>query len=164
LLVSRQIERVDRDENDLTRALTARVHAAHLRLERLASRVHAGRPEAIHAARTATTRELDARLRAAMRRTIERRSDRLDAYRRELDAVGPMQVLQRGYSVTLDAQGRAVRDPSQVKAGETIDSRVLGGVIRSTVSGAKSQPLTRRSKRKAGDDDSSPEAPQMDLF
>lgn len=163
-LVLRQIERVDRDENDLTRALTARVHAAHLRLERLASRVHAGRPEAIHAARTATTRELEARLRAAMRRTIERRSDRLDAYRRELDAVGPMQVLQRGYSVTLDTQGRAVRDPAQVKAGETIDSRVLGGVIRSTVSGAKTQPLTRRSKRKAGDDEPPPEAPQMDLF
>lgn len=161
-LVDRGRERVDRAERDMTRALAARVHAAHLRLERLASRVHAGRPEAIHAARTATARELEARLRAAMRRTIERRADRLDAYRRELDAVGPMQVLRRGYSVTLDAQGQAIRDPAQVTPGQPIESRVAGGLIRSTVSGSSNEPLPRRPKRKAIENDD--DLPQMDLF
>lgn len=152
--------RLRRDEDDLARALRAQMHAAHLRLERLASRVHAGRPEAIHAARAATVRELTARLSSSMRRTIERRADRLDAYARELDAVGPMQVLRRGYSVTLDANGRAITDPASVAPGQAIESRVLGGVIRSTVSGAKAEPL-RRPRRKAIDADG---PDQMDLF
>ncbi|MGP1310113.1 MAG: exodeoxyribonuclease VII large subunit [Phycisphaerales bacterium] len=158
-LVERAKDRVHRDERDLTRGLRARVASAHLRLERLAVRVHAGRPEAVHAARTATVREVDARLRGAMRRTLERRGDRLGAYERELRAVGPMQVLARGYSVTLDAQGRAIRDPAQVSAGQAIESRVLEGVIRSTVVGGDAKPLR---KRRAADAD--PNAEQMDLF
>jgi exodeoxyribonuclease VII large subunit len=161
MLVTRASERADRAESDMRRAMRDRIHAANLRLERLASRVHAGRPEAVHSARLVKADELETRLRAAMRRTLERRADRLAGYTRELDAVGPMQVLQRGYSVTLDADGRAVRDPAQVAPGQIIDSRVLGGVIRSTVSGARAAPIDRRPKRKAPSDDP---ADQMDLF
>ncbi len=161
LTVARAVERVDRAESELRRALRERIHASSLRLERLASRVHAGRPEAVHSARLVKADELEARLRAAMRRTIERRADRLVGYTRELDAVGPMQVLSRGFSVTLDSNGRAVRDPAQVAAGESIDTRVLGGVIRSTVAGARAEPLTTRTKRRPRTDDP---ADQMDLF
>lgn len=51
-----------------------------------------------------------------------------------LEALSPLQVLGRGYSITLLAQaGQVVRDPSQVVPGDQLVTRLRGGSLRSTV-------------------------------
>lgn len=172
-LVRRPKERLVVDERHLRDALRRRVQTSRVRIERLAARLAAGRPEAVYAVRSAKLNELDQRLRAAIRHDQERRSSTLTAMARTLDAIGPMNVLRRGFSVTLDAQGNAVRDPSQVRAGDRLSTRVEGGTVRSIVEGARSETATtpsrdaaqaaaRRSTRKSPGGDDAPD--QMDLF
>ena len=50
-----------------------------------------------------------------------------------LSALSPLNVLARGYSVTLDADDQTIQDPNQVKVGDNIRSRVEGGDIESIV-------------------------------
>jgi exodeoxyribonuclease VII large subunit len=49
-----------------------------------------------------------------------------------LQSHDPQLQLQRGFSITLH-NGRAVRDPKQLKAGDEIETRVEKGIIKSTV-------------------------------
>lgn len=63
------------------------------------------------------------------------RSARLEIKRldTQLKALSPLAVLQRGYSVTRDEQGRIVRRAADVKAGQRVMTRVARGHIESEV-------------------------------
>ena len=50
-----------------------------------------------------------------------------------LSALSPLNVLSRGYSVTLDSQDNTIQNPDQVKPGDVIRSRVEYGDIESVV-------------------------------
>lgn len=122
-------------------------------LDRLRTRLDAGRPQTAHARKREQLGWLSARLRDAARQRIERvalddRSARLHralhttlrAHRARLAgidghlaAVSPKQVLDRGYSITTDERGRVVRSTRDVGPGGLIDTRVADGSIRSRV-------------------------------
>lgn len=57
----------------------------------------------------------------------------LNQYEARLQALSPLNILERGYAIVFDATGKPVKDPAQVKSGERITSRVAKGTIRSTV-------------------------------
>lgn len=57
---------------------------------------------------------------------------RLELLELQLQGYDPQLLLRRGYSITLH-NGRAVRDPKQLKAGDEIETRVEHGSIISTV-------------------------------
>ncbi|MGH7610088.1 MAG: exodeoxyribonuclease VII large subunit [Candidatus Dormibacteria bacterium] len=57
-----------------------------------------------------------------------------------LEALSPLAVLGRGYSITLDAEGRLVlRDAVQVKVGDTVTTRLGRGGLHSRVSAVEEQ-------------------------
>jgi exodeoxyribonuclease VII large subunit len=58
--------------------------------------------------------------------------ERTEAVARHLEAVSPVAVLGRGYSIT-SREGRVVRKASDVMAGEILDTRLGEGSIRSRV-------------------------------
>jgi len=150
-------------------AAAARTTASRLALQRrhlaaLLARLMRRHPAAVHARtgirlgaawaalhRAAQSRvsrcELDpvlARLRRAGGLVVERARHELTSHLRELEAVSPWRVLDRGYSVTLKADGRAVRKPSDVRAGEVLTTRLSEGSITSSVSGTDRRPLKGR--------------------
>ena len=57
----------------------------------------------------------------------------LSARKREIEALSPLSVLKRGYSLVTDEKGRVVRDKNQVKEGESLKIRVENGTIRTIV-------------------------------
>jgi exonuclease VII large subunit len=63
----------------------------------------------------------------------ERESLRLQALARQLIAVGPASVLGRGYSYTLRQDGSLLRSPADVRAGDTLLTRLAEGQVRSVV-------------------------------
>lgn len=67
------------------------------------------------------------------RRLVPAERSRLGAHRREMDALNPRRVLERGYAVVWDAAGRAVRDPASVTVGEPLDIDVAAGRLRARV-------------------------------
>ncbi len=82
---------------------------------------------------------------------VRRQKDRVAALGRQLKAVDPHRVLERGYSYTTTADGRLVAAVGDVRDGEAIVTRVQDGSIDSIV-GKGGKPRRRRP------------APRMDLF
>ena len=109
-------------------------------------------------ARALSLRALDARNRVdshaaradqAIARLLDRLGDRLAAHAGRLEALSPLAVLSRGYSLTLrDSDGRIVRDSGDAPAGTLLRTRFASGTILSRVEpDAALAPVLRTSKR-----------------
>jgi exodeoxyribonuclease VII large subunit len=75
----------------------------------------------------------EARLVTSGRRTIRAQTVRLDATAARLRALDPRRVLERGYSITRDEQGRVVRSARGVGAGALLVTETGDGALRSRV-------------------------------
>ncbi len=111
----------------------ARLAASARLLQQLAARLAAARPDlAAHERRRA---ELARRLGFALRRNLERNRQRLERLGASLVGLDPAAVLSRGYSLTRNAKGEVVRDPSTLAAGDTLTSTFARGWATSEVTG-----------------------------
>ena len=77
----------------------------------------------------------EARLVTSGRRTIRAQTVRLDATQARLRALDPRRVLERGYSITRDEQGRVLRSARGVGAGALLVTETGDGALRSRVEG-----------------------------
>jgi exodeoxyribonuclease VII large subunit len=73
------------------------------------------------------------RLQQAMPLALRRLRERLDSKAQMLKLLGPAATLTRGFSYTTDATGRVLTDPSQVKPGDEIVTKLAKGEVRSHV-------------------------------
>ena len=67
------------------------------------------------------------------RRQLLREVVQLDGLDARVQALDPARTLARGWSLTRTADGRLVRSPDDVSAGDHLHTRVADGEIRSTV-------------------------------
>ena len=74
----------------------------------------------------------ESRLPVAIERRLTSQKHLLESLSLKLQGFDPQLLLSRGYSITLH-NGRAVRDPKQLKAGDEIETKVEHGTIRSVV-------------------------------
>jgi exodeoxyribonuclease VII large subunit len=80
------------------------------------------------------TDELSRSLGRSVVQLLDRRREKLQRYGGLLDAMSPMQVLGRGYSITIrQSTGSAVRDPAELREGEDVRTLVSRGDFVSTV-------------------------------
>ena len=75
---------------------------------------------------------LENRLPVAIERRLTNQKHLLESLSIKLQGFDPQLLLSRGYSITLH-NGRAVRDPRQLKPGDEIETRVEKGTIHSVV-------------------------------
>ena len=75
---------------------------------------------------------LQALLPILAQRFLSNARHRLELMEMQLQSYDPQLLLRRGYSITLH-NGRAVRNPQQLKAGDEIETRVEKGIIKSIV-------------------------------
>ena len=66
-------------------------------------------------------------LERALRATVATPARRLAELASALDALSPLAVLERGYSLAADAQGRLVRDAGELKPGDHVELRFHRG-------------------------------------
>ena len=74
----------------------------------------------------------ESRLPVAIERRLADQKHRIERLSILLQGFDPQLLLKRGYSITLH-NGKAVRDPSLLKAGDEIETRVEKGTIRSVI-------------------------------
>ena len=79
---------------------------------------------------------LEVRLTRAMPLELQRRQQQVAALDRQLRALSPVAVLERGYSLTRAADGKLVKSVRQVPAGARVRTQVADGVFESIVEGA----------------------------
>jgi exodeoxyribonuclease VII large subunit len=114
----------------------AAVLGAERRLYRASARLERHRPGVMQARREESLNAVEDRLARSVRARVRLAGESLDGLHRELHAVGPMQVLARGFSVTTTPQGSLVRDATAVRPGDELITRLGNGEIRSGVLGS----------------------------
>jgi exodeoxyribonuclease VII large subunit len=81
-------------------------------------------------------RELDAKdssMAVAARNALLQKRARLERLTSQIEALSPLAILERGYALVFDADGKLVKDAEQVKAGDEVTARVARGEIAATV-------------------------------
>lgn len=136
-------------------------HAQHqrARLDAVARHEWFRKPEEFIARRKTELAELQRRVQADITQHVAERRKYTDALARQLTAVGPANVLQRGYSYTTDAQGTILRKAGQVAPGQLIHTHLAAGQLASRVVDDKgdaptppARPPRRRTRKPAGED------------
>ncbi len=158
----------------LRREVELRLRSARSDLDRLAVRLDAHRPAVVQARLQARVEARTRALHGAMARRLGDGRWRVDSGGRELEAISPHRVLDRGYSWTTTSDGRLVKSADRVSPGEVIRTRVSEGEITSTVmpdnergeapparAPKRTSPPKPPTRRQESDDDG---ADQMDLF
>ncbi|MEI8122278.1 MAG: exodeoxyribonuclease VII large subunit [bacterium] len=79
------------------------------------------------------TDDVSVRMSHALKMVFAERIQRARSLERQLAAYNPLAVLKRGYSITFNAQGRAIRAESEIQSGELIRTRVGEGEFTSQV-------------------------------
>ena len=117
----------------MRRQATQMLESRRIQLEAIATRTVLKRPHDIVHDRFRVLDDLDARARRAIFSKIKLGRAQLASSAAALSALSPLQVLTRGYSVTLTDAGRAIQDVSQVQTGQEIRTKLHRGEIWSVI-------------------------------
>lgn len=79
--------------------------------------------------------ELQTRLISSMQFLLSKKTQELGAIGRAMHALSPLAVLDRGYSITMNANGQTVRSVRDVQQGDVLETRLPDGMIKSTCLG-----------------------------
>jgi exodeoxyribonuclease VII large subunit len=106
------LQRLDDLQNSLSRGLKQRTRHSQIVLRNLSERLHRIRPSQF----------------------LKQRREQLRQIQRQLNLLGPEQVLARGYSITTDAAtGKIIRRAKDAKLGQHLRTRISEGEVRSIV-------------------------------
>ncbi len=127
----RVLERLDDASQRLSYAVNQRINSQKTRMATLTTLIPTLALQMIsdQRHRIETTKS---RLPIAIERRLTNQKHLLESLSLKLQGFDPQLLLSRGYSITLK-DGRAVRDPQQLKPGDEIETRVEKGTIRSVV-------------------------------
>jgi exodeoxyribonuclease VII large subunit len=118
---------IDNFERTLMRGISAKLEDGNSRLNDFINLLVRG-PEKWRDRYESAIRRLRAGL-VNFRTIIRLNSDRLDNYIKTIRALSPQATLERGYSITRDADGVLVKDINSLKPGDRLQTRLASGSI-----------------------------------
>lgn len=146
---------IDREQERLMAALENRLNGLANRLQAQEDRLARCTPAQYVAERRRRTEELIERMRLAQRRKIdslktsfsyhekklrdmpdillERRRGKLQSLSGQLDALSPLRVLARGFSVVTDAQNKIITDSADLQTGDAVTLRFAQGTAQAQI-------------------------------
>jgi exodeoxyribonuclease VII large subunit len=125
---------IDDRQRTLTQAAATRLRRARDRITHLESRLRERHPRHRTALESQRLTALATRLSRATTQAIQSHSRQIDLLATRLHALNPQEVLKRGYSLTTHKKtGQIIKDPAQVKPGDTLLTRLANGQIESKV-------------------------------
>jgi exodeoxyribonuclease VII large subunit len=128
------LRRLDALQGTLVAGAARRVALVDERLRHAATRM-ARSCERLIERGTARMREARARLAGGAERAVEARRAEVARLAGQLDALSPLRVLERGYAVARDAEGRVLRRIADFPADRAFRLRVLDGEVRARSEG-----------------------------
>jgi exodeoxyribonuclease VII large subunit len=127
-------QRLDEAQEGLRSGLARALRERRRQVRTAGQRLQAARPSARLMREVRRMNELQRRLLAAMRSRMVQRRERVEGFAGQLRLLSPEAVLERGYSITLDAvTGRVIRDAEEVREGERLETRLRKGRVTSVV-------------------------------
>lgn len=117
----------------MERSVAGRLEQYRLQLAAIRARPAFQRPMTMIGDRRQRLDELAERAQRAIELKVERSRQKLAATAASLDALSPLKVLARGYSLTSSTDGGLIHSVKAVEAGQTLQIQVTDGVITSVV-------------------------------
>ncbi len=117
----------------LQMGFAASIQSAKTRFADIATRISPATLKAKTAAMANALGTLDQRSRTALDRTLKTKTEILNVNMAKLDAMSPLAVLTRGYSITQLADGSVLRDAVNTKPGDKLKIRLERGKIEAEV-------------------------------
>ena len=118
----------------LQRHLSGQVERCRGRLDRLSGRLNAATPAHHLRQQREHLRNRHRQLQGLGQTLLQRRRQQLALAGGRLNTLSPLSTLERGYSITLKLPQRSVlRDSTELNPGDTLETRLARGTVRSTV-------------------------------
>ena len=127
----RVLDRIERAQTFVSHFVSDSIHRHQQRISQLATLIPTLALRTVSDGRH-RIEMLQPRPRLAIERLLTEQKHRLERMALQLQGFDPQILLARGYSITLK-DGRAVRDPAQVKSGDEIETRIEKGTFKSIV-------------------------------
>ena len=128
------LQLLDDLQSGLLRRVKYRWRECQARWANARQRLGRVRPAQALERRRQNLREWERRLPDSARQYLKDARNHFDTLEARRRLLSPLNVLERGYSITTDASaGHVIRDPAEVKPGQRIKTRVKKGEIRSVV-------------------------------
>lgn len=131
------LQNLDSIQSAMGGILSRRITAARKHLQLLASSRALQSPDQYIKQKAVLLSHLQTRLLAAQQNSLNRKKQRYVSLTAKLDAMSPLKVLTRGYSMAQTLDGCVIQSVKQVTAGEDIHLHVQDGRILATVSEIK---------------------------
>ena len=132
--IQRSKSRLGRMESELSMLIGERMHASQVAWMRASSGVMRNNLRGTLRLRLASVHQRDIELQARIDRIATERRHRVEHYHSLLEERSPLTILNRGYSITRDAENRIVRDTAGVSIGDPLSIRLARGELGATVS------------------------------
>lgn len=127
------LQTLDFTAGRLEKILRRRIESGRDRLRDITEKKIFQSPRVYVDDRRAALGSAEQRLAAAFKHLLAAKRERYVFLGASLDAMSPLAVLGRGYSIARDSGGKVIRDASGVKAGDEIDIKLHKGEIKCEV-------------------------------
>lgn len=125
------VQYIQDQERRMVREILSLISSLEDSLKHITKRIiHPGQQLEMHAQRLD---ELWLRMQRGINQQLSHATHRFANLTRALEALSPLAILNRGYSITFDAKGKAIHTASQVKSGDIIRTQIAKGEIESKV-------------------------------
>lgn len=127
------VEMLDSTNHRMAQLIQARLRSATQQLDSLATRTVLTQPLELIQQSAMELDFLENTMHRSAQANISKAQQELSAMADRLNAISPLAVLSRGYSLTSDAEGNLLQDVAMVSQGDEISSRLANGTVKSTV-------------------------------
>ena len=124
-----QMEKVNQLRADMTEAVVAKLNAVKLRLASFSPENAKAQLENRLNRRRMQLDSLSTDMQHSMQNLLNQRKAKTELLRHKLEALSPLAVLDRGYSIVTDKDGRTLKSITQANAGDNITIRLSDGRI-----------------------------------
>ncbi len=132
-LLRESVLQLDTARGQLSQAIKAALEAHGQRLNGLRASHKANHPAKILERRTDTVVHLRQRFERVGKDSLERRAEHLGRLKIVLRTLGPESAFQRGFSITMGADGKVITSSASLKAGDLLRSKFADGETTSIV-------------------------------
>ncbi len=129
-------QKLDEQRFRLEKAERQLLQRCHRRCETAAAVRHYDARRRLASVRQQLSAEVAHLAAATQRRLLEMRGA-LDRETASLEALSPVAILNRGYALVFNAEGRLVKDASRLEAGDELSAQLARGRVRARVTGTE---------------------------
>lgn len=132
-VLKEQAQRLDNAELKLHAQIKRSLIEKQIKHQQLQGRLQAQSPEHLLLRKEEQIAALYKRLQQACQTSLQNRQLKLSALAKQLNTVSPLATLERGYSITKDAQGKIIQSANAVTKGQKVEIQLPQGHLRCRV-------------------------------